>query len=177
VAKAAPAVQVLEPFAEDDPAAEEALLGDFPEGLEAFGCHPPDGSYVGEAGGFWEEDPLPATIAPLDAAPAAQLVQFTVKTGDTVTGLAGVFGISPETIRWANDLDGQEDTLRVGQVLTILPVSGVLHEVVSGDSVAAIASAYGVEAGSIIAANGLLDPDTITAGQRLVIPGGEPLPG
>jgi cell wall-associated NlpC family hydrolase len=97
-----------------------------------------------------------------------------VATGDTVLGLAERFGINADTILWANDLEENADDLQVGRELTILPVSGVVHEAELGDSLLEIASMYGVDASSVAQANGLTDPDAIIVGQRLVVPGGKP---
>ncbi|HOG47678.1 MAG TPA: NlpC/P60 family protein, partial [Anaerolineae bacterium] len=85
------------------------------------------------------------------------------------------FGISAETILWANDLDAGA-TLQPGQELTILPVSGVLHTVRKGDTLNGIAEHYGVEPATIIAANSVASPDALSIDQTLIIPGGRPLP-
>ena len=45
------------------------------------------------------------------------------KTGDTLSSVAEKFGISIETILWANDLN-KNSVLKPGQKLIILPVSG-----------------------------------------------------
>jgi LysM repeat protein len=46
----------------------------------------------------------------------------TVAAGEMISTIAKQYGISAEAILWANDLD-QTDTLRIGQVLRIPPVS------------------------------------------------------
>ncbi len=102
---------------------------------------------------------------------------YTVQSGDTVLGIAAQFGINPETIQWANPgLESNPDLLRIGDPLTILPVDGVLHTVVSGDTLSSIAAKYKVEATDMVALdlNGLESMDTpLTVGIKIVVPGGQ----
>lgn len=51
-----------------------------------------------------------------------------MKEGDTPSTIAARFGVSTNTILWANGIhDG--DVIRTGDILVILPITGVLHEV------------------------------------------------
>lgn len=115
------------------------------------------------------------TIAPSPTPTAMKATSYTVARGDTVNALAKRFGISPETILWANGLNSGQD-LKAGGELTILPVSGVLYQVRKGDTLNAIAEAHKAEAGAIIEANALAAADLILVGQPLIIPGGRPAP-
>ena len=98
-------------------------------------------------------------------------VEYEVVSGDTLLGIAYRFGITPETVLWANDL-GNGELLQIGQKLTILPVSGVLHRVKAGDTLGGIAEAYGADVGKLVEANGLGDADLLREGEELVVPGG-----
>lgn len=91
--------------------------------------------------------------------------------GDTLLGIAEHFGITAETIIWANDLKDKE-MLKIGQKLTILPISGVLHQVRKGESILSIASLYDVKASAVTEANRITDPELIREGILLLIPGG-----
>jgi murein DD-endopeptidase MepM/ murein hydrolase activator NlpD len=95
--------------------------------------------------------------------------------GDTVEALAQKYGISPETIRWANKIEPTKQPAE-GQELVILPVNGVLHTVSRGQTVARIAELYGVEP-DVIAQQNHLEGDFILAGQELIIPGAKPILG
>lgn len=98
------------------------------------------------------------------------VVSYTVVEGDTVPSIATKFGISADTVRWANDL-GNTDIVAAGKVLSILPTSGLLHTVGSGDTLESIAGKYSTSADRITTVNNL-ELSGIAAGQRLVIPDG-----
>jgi len=104
------------------------------------------------------------------------VITYTVQTGDTLYGIAEKFGISADTIMWASTgLELHPDLLQIGQVLTILPVDGVYHTVVKGDTVASIAQQYGVDVSAIIGCeyNNLQSPYTLSLGQQIIVPGGK----
>jgi len=91
--------------------------------------------------------------------------------GDTVDSVAKFYGITPETIAWANDIS-KNSALKVGQTLTILPVSGVVHIVKNGDTITQISKTYKAKEEEIIAYNGLSNPQDIFIGDMLIIPNG-----
>ncbi len=98
---------------------------------------------------------------------------YIVKSGDTISTIASLFGLASSTILWANDL-GARDYIRPGQELTILPTDGVQHTVKSGDTLSKLANNYDVSEAEIRAYNKLDEEDTITPGQELIVPGGRP---
>lgn len=105
-------------------------------------------------------------------APRQEIINYTVDSGDTLSTIANRFGISLNTLLWANDLTARS-TIRPGVELVILPVSGVAHEVVSGDSIDSLANKYKAESADIIRFNRLADSSDIKIGEKLVIPGGK----
>ena len=119
------------------------------------------------------------TPAPQEASGEVQrrgIITYTVQTGDTLYGIAEKFGISADTIMWATSgLEYHPDLLKIGQVLTILPVDGVYHTVVQGDTLESIAQQYGVEVSAIIECeyNNLQSPYILSLGQKLIVPGGK----
>jgi murein DD-endopeptidase MepM/ murein hydrolase activator NlpD len=80
-------------------------------------------------------DPL-TNLTPL----AGGLSKYRVRQGDTLSSIAAQFGISVDTIRWANA--GVTWSVRKGQDLTILPVSGILYAVEEGDTFAAVVARF-----------------------------------
>jgi|GEM_PF-4620988 len=115
-----------------------------------------------------------AFAAPIDpsTAPAyLRLESHEVAEGETLLGIAERYGISAQTILWANEL-GNGELLRIGQTLVILPVSGVLHQVKRGETINSIAQDYGVEAKDIVDANAISDAELIRVGDYVLVPGG-----
>ena len=100
----------------------------------------------------------------------SDVISYTVIEGDTVPSIAAKFGISADTVRWANDL-GNTDVATTGKVLSILPTNGLLHTVVAGDTLESIASKYNSNADRITTMNNL-ELSGISANQRLIIPDG-----
>ncbi len=97
---------------------------------------------------------------------------YVVKAGDTPQIVAEMFDISVDTIYSANDMK-KGDKLSVGDVLLILPFSGVEHTVVKGDTVQSIANKYKVDLKDILSANDLDADYKLSVGERLMIPGAE----
>ncbi|MBP9750751.1 MAG: peptidoglycan DD-metalloendopeptidase family protein [Candidatus Peribacteraceae bacterium] len=99
----------------------------------------------------------------------------TVQPGETIVDIAKRAKIDQETIRFANRL-GPDDNIQAGMELLLLPVDGVLHTVTRGQTLPRIAELYGVDANAIAEQNNIQN-GFITAGQQLIIPGGQPIFG
>ena len=139
-------------------------------------------------GGSRPPDPTPTptpaptpTPTPAPKKEPLKLQTYKVVAGDTLMAIANRFGITPETILWANNL-GNGDLLQIGDELTILPVSGVLHKVKKGDTLSGIAEAYGADPAKVAEANQLSDANALQEGELLIVPGGmmrttEPITG
>lgn len=95
---------------------------------------------------------------------------YIVKSGDTLSRIASQYGISTDTILWANDLSPDDD-LKVGMNLKVPPVSGVVYSVGAGDTISEIAIHYGVDSDDIVRVNNLKDAGSIRKGMDLMIPG------
>lgn len=68
------------------------------------------------------------------------LLRYKVQKGDTLSEIAAQFGVSLNTIKWANP--GVGSFISPGQELIILPVSGILYEIEEGDTLESVASRY-----------------------------------
>jgi len=104
-----------------------------------------------------------------------EVITYTVESGDTLWNIALQFDLDLDTLRWSNpDLERNPDMLSVGTELAILPVPGVYHTVVAGETVSAIAERYGVAQADILnyPLNTLDTPEDLRVGQKLVIPHG-----
>ena len=111
-----------------------------------------------------------ADIAP--AAPPDRISVYVVRPGDTLSEIAAMFGVSVNTIVWANNLGSPRD-VHPGDTLVILPVSGVEHAVVKGDTLKSIAKQYNADATEIAEFNGLDPAAALVVGSSIIIPGGE----
>lgn len=117
-----------------------------------------------------------AMVTQISEKPRDSVLEYTVKSGDTLSSIATTFDISEETIKWANDLTSANPVLKPDQILKIPPVSGIVHKVSRGDTVYTIANKYDTEAQNIVnyPFNDFVDLDnfTLAVGQVLVVPGG-----
>ena len=100
-----------------------------------------------------------------------EILYYIVEEGDTVATLAERFEVSSDTILWANDLENTS-TLKLGQELIILPVSGALHLVRPSDTLSEIALWYKGDIEEILRFNGIDNAEDIFVGDLLVIAGG-----
>ncbi len=98
------------------------------------------------------------------------IISYKVEEGETINSIALKFGISSETVISANNIKG--NSVKKGQDLVILPVSGVFHIAKSGDSVSGIAKTYQAEKKEILSCNEMED-EKIFAGDILIVPGGK----
>ncbi len=106
--------------------------------------------------------------------PRDKVIAYTVEGGDTLSTIAQKFGVSMDTIRWANNLTS--DSLTVGDELKIPPVTGIVHKVAKGDTVYSIAKVYDTNPQAIVdfPFNEFANPQTfsLVEGQMLIVPDG-----
>lgn len=108
----------------------------------------------------------------LDMPEFDQISVYIVHKGDTIGDIAKMFGVSTNTIYWANDLvKGQ--ALKEGQTLVILPVTGVKYTVKKGDTLASIAKKFSADAEDIGKYNGIAVTSVLAIGDEIIIPDGE----
>lgn len=112
------------------------------------------------------------TVPPPEASSAGQIFLYTVRRGDTLGAIAKLFGVSVNTILWANNFTDPR-ALVPGEQIVILPVSGVKHEVQKGDTVASLAQKYRGSIEEILRFNGLAPDEKLVVGSFVIIPNGE----
>ena len=97
---------------------------------------------------------------------------YTVKSGDTLYGIASKYGISVDELKAANNLSS--NTLTIGKVLLIPEVEEPetpdenIYIVKSGDTLYSIANRYGMTVDELKALNNLTS-NTLSIGQQLVV--------
>ena len=98
------------------------------------------------------------------------LITYIVKSGDTVESVAAEYGVSEDTIKWANNLSS--NSLSKGKKLVIPPVDGVVHKVARGDTPAKLADKYKTSEQRIVAFNNL-ELTGLKSGSSIIIPAGK----
>ena len=126
---------------------------------------------VDVSGQFLEDGTLlkPVVVDTTVADGRNQLRTYTVRSGDTLTGIASKTGVSMMTIWWANKLHAK-DELKIGQQLVIPPVNGIVVTVGATDTLASVAAAHNLDPQAILTTNQLTDT-TLVIGQVLILPG------
>jgi LysM repeat protein len=130
-----------------------------------------------------------AAVAAASATSAAAKTQsaipstYTVKSGDTVSSIAGRYGLATASVLALNGL-GWKSLIFPGQVLKLTSgsstpapttpapsASGGRYTIVKGDTISRIAARFGVSTQSVLTANGLSWSSIIYPGQTIAIPG------
>jgi LysM repeat protein len=130
--------------------------------------------------------PTYAVAAPPDVAPGNY---HTVESGDTLSSIAVRFGVSPAELAEANGIfdlhsviagatllipetvPGESGSGGGGEEELVIGGAAMQHTVAAGETLFEIATNYGVRLESIVAANGLSNPNLVVVGQMLAIPG------
>ena len=119
-----------------------------------------------------QREALPRTVAA--EYPQVQPLIYQVQAGDTLSTIAAHFNLNQKTLVWTNEsLILHEDELSLGQELVILPLDGAYHTVADGETLASIAAKYGASPETILTypGNSIPDPDHLTVGAKLIVPG------
>jgi LysM repeat protein len=96
---------------------------------------------------------------------------YTIKPGDTVQNVAGRFGLTVDTLRWANNIADVTSVVQ-GQRLVVPPVNGILVKVQPSTQLSGLAVQYHVNVQDIIDFNLIRDPSHLRAGNMLMLPDG-----
>lgn len=97
---------------------------------------------------------------------------YVVREGDSLSQIAEMYGVTTNTILWANELSKATD-IHSGDSLVILPIVGVRHTVAKGETLGTIVKKYEADIQEVMDYNNLTSEDDLTVGDELLIPGGE----
>jgi len=114
----------------------------------------------------------PAAVSPVLASERTNVVTYEVQQGDVPSDIASMFGITTNTLLWANNLT-PSSKIKPGQKLTILPVNGIKYTIKKGDNLDAIVKTYKGDVKKTIALNGLPANGNLAVGQDIIIPDGQ----
>lgn len=101
-----------------------------------------------------------------------QISVYVVRKGDSISQIAEMFNVSVQTIFSANDIK-KDEKIKEGDVLFILPVSGVEYIIKKGDTLKGIAKDFKVDVYDITQFNGIAEDTKLAVGDKILIPGGE----
>lgn len=107
---------------------------------------------------------------------------YTVEAGDTLSSIASKFdlkgtdGVAPwQLVVQSNkpEITSEEDLLQVGQKVRVPAGNGIVHTVLSAQTLSDIADQYDVSSNDItaVAANALANANSLRIGQELLVPG------
>lgn len=103
---------------------------------------------------------------------SGQIAIYVVRDGDTLGTIARMYGVTLNTIIWANDL-GYKGVIHPGDTLVILPVTGVAYTTKKGDTLALVAKKFSADPDEIAQYNGLDPAAPLDLGTDIIIPNGE----
>lgn len=121
---------------------------------------------------FLANNPVSTDYIETSGSKRSQVVEYEVQPGDLVSFIASDYGISINSILWANNIRSA-DNIHPGQILRIPPVSGVIHKIKKGDTIESITKKYSVEANKIIAFNSLPQDGSLQIDDEIIIPDGQ----
>lgn len=117
---------------------------------------------------------------------AKQIKIYQTQSGDSLKSIAQTFGISQQTIMWANKLTST--TIKPGWQLLILPTDGVLYQATDNDTLPDIANKFNPEKynpnkqiredaaakllDTIVSYNAKANAEDISGGDLIIVPGG-----
>lgn len=127
-------------------------------------------------------NPTPVTVSEAQTSIAAAPATYKVAAGDSVSSIAGRFGLATASVLALNGL-GWKSVIFPGQVLKLtsggaVPVAAPVvgsptsrYTIAKGDTISHIAARFGVSVQTLLSANGLGWASIIYPGQTLAIPG------
>jgi surface antigen len=109
-------------------------------------------------------------VVATDLKSRSDIMSYVVQAGESVSSIAAKFGVTSESVRWSNNLNG--DAVAAGTTLTIPPVNGIVYTVKAGDTPDTLAQKYRANKEQIIAFNDA-ELTGLKVSERIIIPNGQ----
>ena len=125
-------------------------------------------------------DPLNLTASECDTTQSDKYCVYEVQPGDTLSSIAAKAGLesNDDVANWEllvhsnkPDIVSEDDLLQLGQKLRIPRGQGVIHLVLSDETLSDISDQYDSSIDDIMQANGIGDANSLKIGDELLIPG------
>ena len=100
-----------------------------------------------------------------------QISVYTVRPGDSLASIAKMFDVDVNTIVGANNI--KNGAIHPGEELVILPITGIRHTVLKGETLASLEKTYRSNAQDIALYNNLAYDAALTTGTLIIIPNAE----
>jgi murein DD-endopeptidase MepM/ murein hydrolase activator NlpD len=123
---------------------------------------------------------LTLTASECDTTQSDKYCVYTVQEGDTLSSIAATAGLktTEDVANWElllhsnkPDISSEDDLLQPGQKLRIPRGQGVVHTVLSNETISDLSDEFDVPVEDIMQANGITDADKLAIGDELLIPG------
>lgn len=158
-------VMEIDHSAQTTPLLVAALTADPQKGIGGGGVTTIDGALVSTG-------PVGADDIAASHINDGEISVYTVREGDSLSQIAEMYGVTTNTIRWANDIS-KASPIQPGDTLVILPIAGIRHIVSDGETLSTILKKYDANREEVLAYNHLSSVDTLSIGDELIIPGGK----
>jgi murein DD-endopeptidase MepM/ murein hydrolase activator NlpD len=114
---------------------------------------------------------VPQMVTPLPSAAPPFLFYHRIQVADTLGQIAALYNINPKVLFWANGLQNGRVFI-VGSTLRIPRLPGVSHTIAENETIASIATSFGVDQAAItlFRPNRVRTDDDLTVGREIFIP-------
>ncbi|MCM8709993.1 peptidoglycan DD-metalloendopeptidase family protein [Clostridium sp. SYSU_GA19001] len=100
----------------------------------------------------------------------ANIITYTVKSGDTLESIASTYNLKAKNIAESNNLKA-DSQLKEGQVLEFPSIDGVLYKIKNGETLWDLAMLNKIDFNKIVEVNKLESPDKLKLDQKIIMPG------
>ncbi len=130
------------------------------------------GDITVEAGALMAASPVGEEEIAASPNKNGEISVYVVREGDALSQVADMYGVTINTILWANDLS-RASKIKPGDTLVILPITGVQHVVAKGETLGSIVKKYEADLEEVLEYNNLSSDHVLVVGDELIIPGGD----